>query len=180
MFSPIAAQIIVVPAGGRCRSSPSAYAFLLFVDDGRSRARARSRASPSARRPSSSEGPPTPGNEALNTRKQQVQDTIADMEAREKAKKKVSLRIKLQRAGLETTPQQFWIASAISGVGVGAIVLPHRARRCSSRSLAAFGGGFGLPNWVLGFLFKRRKKPSCRSSPTPSTSSSAASSRACR
>jgi tight adherence protein B len=95
------------------------------------------------------------GNEALNTRKKQVQETIADMEAREKAKKKVSLRIKLQRAGLETTPQQFWIASAICGVGIGAIVLLTGSTPLVSL-LAAFGGGFGLPNWVLNFLFKRR------------------------
>ena len=97
------------------------------------------------------------GNEALNTRKKQVQETIADMEAREKAKKKVSLRIKLQRAGLDTTPQQYWIASAITGVGVGAIVFLTGSTPLVSL-LAAFGAGFGLPNWVLNFLFKRRKK----------------------
>jgi tight adherence protein B len=96
------------------------------------------------------------GNDALNTRKKQVQDSIADMEARQKAKKKVSLRIKLQRAGLETTPQQYWIASAITGVGIGAIVFLTGSTPLVSL-LAAFGGGFGLPNWVLNFLFKRRK-----------------------
>ena len=94
--------------------------------------------------------------DALNTRKKQVQETISDMEAREKAKKKVSLRIKLQRAGLETTPTQFWIASAITGVGIGAIVFLTGSTPLVSL-LAAFGGGFGLPNWVLGFLFNRRK-----------------------
>ena len=96
------------------------------------------------------------GNDVMNTRKKQVQDTIADMEAREKAKKKVSLRIKLQRAGLETTPQQYWIASAICGIGIGAIVFLTGSTPLVSL-LAAFGAGFGLPNWVLGFLFKRRK-----------------------
>jgi tight adherence protein B len=97
------------------------------------------------------------GGDALNTRKKQVQETIADMEAREKAKKKVSLRIKLQRAGLDATPQQFWIVSAITGVGVGVFVLLMGSSLLVSL-LAAFGGGFGLPNWVLNFLFKRRKK----------------------
>lgn len=95
------------------------------------------------------------GSDALNTRKKQVQDSIADMEAREKAKKKVSLRIKLQRAGLDTTTQQYWMASAITGVGIGAIVFLMGSTPLVSL-LAAFGGGFGLPNWVLNFLFKRR------------------------
>ena len=95
-------------------------------------------------------------NDALNTRKQQVHETIANMEAREKAKRKVSLRIKLQRAGLETTVQQYWIASAITGVGIGVVVFLTGSSPLVSL-LAAFGGGFGLPNWVLGFLFKRRK-----------------------
>ena len=96
------------------------------------------------------------GNDALNTRKKQVQESINDMEARQKAKSKVSLRIKLQRAGLDTTPQQFWIASAITGVGIGALVFLTGSTPLVSL-LAAFGGGFGLPNWALGFLFKRRK-----------------------
>jgi tight adherence protein B len=97
-----------------------------------------------------------PANEALNTRKKQVQDTIKDMEAREKAKKKVSLRVKLQRAGLDASPQQFWIASAVVGVAAGVVVLITGSSLLISL-LAAFGAGLGLPQYVLNFLAKRRQ-----------------------
>jgi len=58
---------------------------------------------------------------------------------------------------LEATAQQFWIVSAITGVGVGVFVFLMGSSLLVSL-LAAFGGGFGLPNWVLNYLFKRRKK----------------------
>jgi tight adherence protein B len=95
-------------------------------------------------------------NDALNTRKKQVQDTIKDMEAREKAKKKVPLRLRLQRAGLDASPQQFWIASALTGVGVGVAAYLSGSSEMVS-ALAAFAGGVGLPQWILKYLAKRRQ-----------------------
>ena len=97
-----------------------------------------------------------PKDEALQTRKRQVQDTIKDMEAREKAKKKVSLRIRLLRAGLDITPQSFWIGSFISAVGVGALAF-LLGGNIYVAPLAALAGGLGLPRWVLGFLARRRQ-----------------------
>jgi tight adherence protein B len=93
--------------------------------------------------------------EIASARKQQVQDSIKDMEARQKAKNKVSLRVKLQRAGLDATPQQFWIVSAITGLFVGAVTFFSGASPLVAL-LAAFAGGFGLPQWVLARMFKRR------------------------
>lgn len=95
-------------------------------------------------------------NESLSKRKQQVSDTIKDMDAREKAKKKATLRVRLQRAGIDTTPQQFWMASGIAGVAVGVLVYLSGSSELVS-ILAAFGGGLGLPSWVLNFLAKRRQ-----------------------
>ena len=154
MLSPLAAQIIV---GLLAAIALFAVIYVLFytsMTGDRSSSRIEGAAlGTSGRQARKSLSAAT---EALNTRKKQVQDSIADMEAREKAKKKVNLRVKLQRAGIEATTQQFWIASAIAGVGIGAIVFLSGSSPLIS-ILAAFGGAFGLPNWVLNFLFKRRK-----------------------
>ena len=92
------------------------------------------------------------------SRRQAVADTLKDLEARQKAKSKVPLRLRLQRAGLDLTPKAFWIASGVSGLALAAalyvsmpsappIVLPGMV----------FIGTFGLPRWVLSKLIKRRQ-----------------------
>jgi tight adherence protein B len=96
--------------------------------------------------------------EVANNRRRQVADTLKDLEDRQKQREKVSLRLKLQRAGLDMTPRSFWLASVASGliVGVGAwaaapnfpIVVPM---------LAAFVGFLGLPRWILARVIKRRQ-----------------------
>ena len=60
-------------------------------------------------------------DETQNRRKQ-VADTLKELEERQKAKEKVTLRIRLQRAGLDITPKAFWISSVVSGVVVAVFV----------------------------------------------------------
>ena len=61
----------------------------------------------------------------------------------------------LSQAGLDWTPQKFWIASASRRR------IFFRGRcwrwRAARRGGLAFAGGFGLPRWALGFLKKRRE-----------------------
>jgi tight adherence protein B len=96
--------------------------------------------------------------EQLSNRKQQVADTLKDLENKQKAREKLSLRVRLQRAGLEITPNVFWIASAISGVifGIG-IMLTFASAPPIAAAAAGFVGAFGFPRWVLKFLTKRRQ-----------------------
>ena len=54
--------------------------------------------------------------EAVQSRRKQVADTLKDLEQRQKAKETVTLRLKLQRAGLDITPKMFWIASGATGL----------------------------------------------------------------
>jgi tight adherence protein B len=97
-------------------------------------------------------------DEPSNNRKKAVADTLKDLDNRQSKKETISLRIRLERAGLDITPNVFWLASAISGVlcGVGfylsAPSLPLIASAC-----AVFVGGFGLPRWVLAKLTTRRQ-----------------------
>lgn len=95
---------------------------------------------------------------AANRRKA-VQDTLKDIEKRDK-QEKVTLRLKLQQAGLDVTPRSFWIASAGLGVVCGASVLlsfQPTALTQIGALIAAFVGMFGLPRWVLFKMIQRRQ-----------------------
>lgn len=91
-------------------------------------------------------------------RKQAVADTLKEIEARQNKKTKLSLRVRLMRAGLDITVRTFWILSAGAGVAL-AIVAFIAMPTIPPIALAAvaFIGAFGLPRWVLGFLVKRRQ-----------------------
>jgi tight adherence protein B len=92
----------------------------------------------------------------LQMRKQQVQETIKNIEAKQKAKKRVPLRIRLTRAGLSIKPRTFYLLSVATGVLGGLIVLLTGSSPLVSL-LAAFACGFGLPRWALARMTKRRQ-----------------------
>jgi tight adherence protein B len=94
--------------------------------------------------------------QSLQIRKQQVQDTIKDIEAKQKLKKRVRLRIRLIRAGLSIKPRTYYLLSSLAGVVGGFIVLVTGSPPLVSL-LAAFACGFGLPRWVLARMIKRRQ-----------------------
>lgn len=91
-------------------------------------------------------------------KRRQIQETLKDLEARQKAERKKSLTLKgrLEQAGLKATPLHFWIASgalaAIALLGVMATGL-HPAIAAA----AAVVAGLGLPRWVLGIMRKQRQ-----------------------
>jgi tight adherence protein B len=98
--------------------------------------------------------------EIAATRRKQVAETLKDIESRNKAKEKVTLRLKLQRAGLDVEPKAFWIASAISGLLCSAIAyvsLPQSALLPLATMTAMFIGTFGLPRFILSKMIKRRQ-----------------------
>lgn len=91
-------------------------------------------------------------------RRKQVQDAVREMEEKNRRKKKVSMRLRLQRAGLEDMkPRTFYMFSILSGLIVTfallLIGLPFYFAL-----LGPLVGGFGLPRYVLGILTKRRQK----------------------
>ena len=93
---------------------------------------------------------------SLQIRKQQVQDTIKDIEAKQKPKKRVPLRIRLIRAGLSMKQSTYYLLSCLTGVVGGFIVLVTGSSPLVSL-LAAFACGFGLPRWILARMIKRRQ-----------------------
>lgn len=91
--------------------------------------------------------------------KQANTDALKELSAREKQQRKsrITIRGRLDQAGLAVPELTFWILSLILGVTMGLIV--YAAQRSPYLSLmAAAGAGIGLPRWILGALIKGRQK----------------------
>jgi tight adherence protein B len=87
-------------------------------------------------------------------RRKQVADSLKELEQRT-GRKRASLQARIQQTGLAFTTRQFFIASAFGGVLVAALVfaLTHSVFIAAPSALI---GAFGLPNFVLARLRKRR------------------------
>ena len=101
--------------------------------------------------------------ELAANRKKQVQDSIKDMESRQKAREKISLRMRLERAGLDITPRTYWIASAATAVLCALVARymlagSNAAMATMMMLVALIVGGFGLPRFVLSKITARRQK----------------------
>ena len=97
-------------------------------------------------------------DKSQRSRREQVEGSLKELDARRKKEKSVPLSVRIAQAGLTWTPQKFWIISGIFGRGgirgsrivVGGYLL--------GAAVMAFATGLGLPRWLLGFLKKRREK----------------------
>jgi tight adherence protein B len=90
-------------------------------------------------------------------RRRQVQETLKELEEKQKAEKaKLTIRLRLQRAGLDVTPRTFYIASGFCGLLIGLMVFVF-GLPVGAAALAAFAGGFGVPRWFVNFATKRRQ-----------------------
>ena len=91
------------------------------------------------------------------SRREQVEDTLKDIDLKQKRSKNPPLQIKIEQAGLTWSKNKFlMIAGALGlfaflGVWImSGLPLPALG--------AGFAAGFGLPLWMLSFLKKRREK----------------------
>jgi tight adherence protein B len=96
-------------------------------------------------------------DKAQRSRREQVEGSLKEVEARRQKEKKVSLSVRLTQAGLNWTPQKFMLISGVLGLACFAAVFLIGGGLLGAVGLA-FGAGFGLPRWILGFLKKRREK----------------------
>lgn len=94
-------------------------------------------------------------SEAAANRKKNVAETLKEIENRQKAKEKVTLRLQLERAGLDIGPRDFYVASMICGVLTGAAVHFGTSTTPLMTMVAVFIGTFGLPRWFLSKMVKR-------------------------
>ena len=91
-----------------------------------------------------------------NKRRQQILDSIKDVDGKAQ-KKKRTLEQKLLQANITWTPMQFYYGSAALGLAIGLLLFVLNGDPLVSVGGAA-AGGFGIPNWIVSFLFKRRIK----------------------
>jgi len=103
-------------------------------------------------------------DKAQRSRREQVEGSLKEMEARREKQSKIPLSVRLTRAGLTWSVRQFWIVSAILGVVFFGAAMFVGGGLLGAVGLA-FAGGFGLPRWLLGFLKKRREAAFLKSLP---------------
>ena len=112
-----------------------------------------------------SDAPARQVEKSQRSRREQVEGSLKELDARRKKEKSVPLAIRLAQAGLGSwTPQKFWIVSGIMAA-VGFVLAFLAGGGLLGGAVMAFGTGLGLPRWVLGFLKKRREKQFLRALP---------------
>ena len=94
-------------------------------------------------------------DEEVSNRRKQVSETLKELEDKQKQSEKVSLRLRLQRAGLDITPNVFWGASAVCGAVVSLLVFVFMSSNPLIIGAGVFVGAIGIPRWVVKKLTSR-------------------------
>lgn len=98
------------------------------------------------------------------TRREQVESSLKEVEARRQKEQKVALSVRLSQAGLDWTPQQFIIGSVGLG-GVTFLAILYIGGGLLAALGLGFAAGMGAPRWLLNHLKTRREKKFIRALP---------------
>jgi tight adherence protein B len=90
------------------------------------------------------------------SRREQVESSLKDLEARRR-ENKVTLPMRISRAGLDWSVQKFMVVSAVFACVFFAGAMFAGGGVLGAAGLA-FAAGLGLPRWLLNYLKKRREK----------------------
>jgi tight adherence protein B len=127
-----------------------AWVFLYPSLSGQNKAEARrssvARPEPSARQ----------ADKTQRSRREQVEGTLKELDARRQKDKKVALSTRITQAGLSWSTQKFWIISGVLAATAFMVGFTVGGGLLGAGGLA-FAAGFGLPRWILGYLKKRRE-----------------------
>ena len=91
------------------------------------------------------------------SRREQVEGSLKDLEARRQKEKKIPLSSRLTQAGLTLTVKKFMVISGVLAAVSFAIAMLAGGGLLAAVGLA-FAAGFGLPRWSLSYLKTRREK----------------------
>jgi tight adherence protein B len=118
------------------------------------------------RRASIARPEPTARNVDKNqrSRREQVEGTLKDLEARRQKEKRLPLSMRLTQAGLDWSTRKFMVVSVVLAAVFFAGAMLVKGGLLAAVGLA-FGAGFGLPRWGLSYLKKRREKKFLRALP---------------
>jgi tight adherence protein B len=98
------------------------------------------------------------------TRREQVEESLKDLEVKNNKSKKPPLQMRIQQAGLSLTKQKFLIFSVAFGIAIFLTILTMTGGILPALALG-FAAAFGLPMWMLSFLKKRRENKFLNSFP---------------
>jgi len=90
-------------------------------------------------------------------RRQQIESSLKEVEARHKHDSKVPLNTRISQAGLNWSKQKFIVISAVLGLLAYAVTFLSGGGMLAAAGMG-FAAGFGAPRWMLGFLKRRREK----------------------
>jgi tight adherence protein B len=93
---------------------------------------------------------------AQKSRREQVEESLKEIEVRNTKSQKPPLQTRIYQAGLSLTKQQFMMLSGGLGAAVFLLLLIVDAGFLPALALG-FAGAFGAPMWALSFLKKRRE-----------------------
>jgi len=93
----------------------------------------------------------------LKSRREQVEESLREVEDRNRKAARVSLNTRIAQAGLSWSKQRFFIVSAVLGAAGFFAALVLGAGLLAAAPLG-FATGFGVPRWLLGWLKKRRER----------------------
>jgi tight adherence protein B len=96
-------------------------------------------------------------DKSQRSRREQVEGSLKDVEARRRKEKKIPLSSRLTQAGVAWSTQKFMIVSGILAAAAFGVAMLGGGGLLGASGLA-FAAGFGLPRWALSFLKKRREK----------------------
>jgi tight adherence protein B len=88
-------------------------------------------------------------------RKKSVSDSLKELEQRETAKQTLTLRDRIDQAGLEIDEKNFYMVSAGAGLVVGILLFVLSGEPLAG-GMGLLIGGLGLPRWFLGWKKKKR------------------------
>ena len=97
------------------------------------------------------------GRTQQKSRREQVEDTLKELDIKAKKPKSLPLPMKIAQAGLSWSKNQFLMISA--GLGLFGFLAVFTTVGSLLPALGVgFAMGFGVPRWLLSFLKKRREK----------------------
>jgi tight adherence protein B len=93
----------------------------------------------------------------VKSRREQIEETLKEVEARNKKNKSRPLAVRIEQAGLSWSKRTFYIGSAVFGLLMFVAVLIASGNMLVA-GLVAFAAAFGVPRWLLTFLKRRRER----------------------
>ena len=94
---------------------------------------------------------------ATKSRREQVEESLKELELRKRHSKSPPLSLRIAQAGLSWSTRRFYLISAALALGAtGGVYLVGGGMPAAA--VVGLSAGLGLPRWVLGFLKKRREK----------------------